>query len=90
MEHFSKFLKDEDESEMSSESENGETKMCRPQQTEGKKRVCDRARTVLDVNRRVTWAIPQSNTCLFFQKHFPMGSVNLQCALRNFGELKSM
>lgn len=36
MEHFSKFLKDEDESEMSSENENGETKVCRPQQTEGK------------------------------------------------------
>lgn len=39
----------------------------------GRKQVCDRARTVLDVNRRVTWVIPQSNTCLVFQKHFSYG-----------------
>lgn len=36
VEHFSKFLKDEDESEMSSENENDKTKVFRPQQTEGK------------------------------------------------------
>ena len=73
MEHFSKFLKDEDEPEMSSENENGETKVCRPQQTEGKERMCHRARRVLDVKRRVTWVILQSNTCFVFQKHFSYG-----------------